>query len=444
MPTNASAVRRLPGTLSVYLRRQVLVIALLGFSAGLPLALSGATLSVWMADSGVALSTIGLLSLAGLPYTFKFLWAPIVDAVGVPLLAPRLGRRRSWLIASQIALMAAIFFLGTRDPLASPWAIGLGALLVAAASATQDIVIDAYRVESLGASEQAAGMASYVAAYRIGMLASGAGVLAFTAWVELSGAPKAAAWALGYGLAAVLVIVGMLATLLGATPGESRAPEGDGPAGRRIAATAVDAFSDLLTRKGTLAALAFVVLFKLCDALAGAMAGPFVLALGYDKLTYAGIVKGVGLAASLGGGFLGGLVASALTMGQALWLAAVLQMASNLAFVWLAGVAPTSGALTLAITVENLTGGIGTVIFVAYLSSLCQSPAHTATQYALLTALASVGRTFFASSAGYAAQALGWPLFFLATTAAALPSLAVLAWLGARGHLAPVPGRPEQ
>lgn len=436
-PTFSGRARR---AFAVYLRPQVLVIALLGFSAGLPLALSGATLSVWMADSGVSLETIGLLSLAGLPYTFKFLWAPLVDTVDPPLLrrwpGRQLGRRRGWLVFSQLCLMAAIVYLGTRDPIASPWAIGLGALMVAAASATQDIVIDAYRVESLAAGEQAAGMAGYVAAYRIGMLASSAGVLAVTAWLELSGVPKQAAWSLGYGLAAALVVVGMVATRLGALPRvEQRSGLGDSAA-RRIAASAVTAFTEFLGRGGALATLAFVVLFKLCDALAGAMTGPFVLALGYDKLTYAGIVKGVGLAASLAGGFAGGLLAGALTMRRALWLGAALQMASNLAFVWLAGVAPTAGALAFAIVIENFTGGIGTVIFVAYLSALCQSPAHTATQYALLTALASVGRTLFASSAGYAAAALGWPLFFLATTAAALPSLLVLAWLGARGHLA--------
>lgn len=442
-----TAPRHVPA-LAVYLRPQVLVIALLGFAAGLPLALSGATLAVWMADSGVKLETIGLLSLAGLPYTFKFLWAPVVDTVDPPFMrrwpGRQLGRRRGWLVFSQLVLMAAIVYLGTRDPIVSPWAIGLGALIVAAASATQDIVIDAYRVESLDGSEQAAGMASYVAAYRIGMLASGAGVLAVTAWLELSGVSKQAAWALGYGLAAALLVVGMVATRLGVSPRIEQTDHLGQSAGKRIAASAVSAFTEFLGHGGAVAALAFVVLFKLSDALAGAMTGPFVLALGYDKLTYAGIVKGVGLAASLGGGFLGGLLAGALTMSQALWLAAVLQMASNLVFVWLAGVPPSSSALAVAIVTENLTGGIGTVIFVAYLSALCRSPAHTATQYALLTALASTGRTLFASSAGYAAQALGWPLFFLATTVAAIPSLVVLAWLGARGHLAGLAIRQPQ
>src|SRR5262249_30306985 len=169
---------------AVYVRPRVGIVLLLGFSAGLPLALSGETLRVWMADRGVDLATIGLISLAGVPYTIKFFWAPVVDALPVPFLSAHLGRRRGWLVASQLLLMATILLLGTRDPLASPLLVGLCALLVAFASATQDIVIDAYRVEILPTEEQAAGMASYVAAYRVGMLASGAGVIALAASLE--------------------------------------------------------------------------------------------------------------------------------------------------------------------------------------------------------------------------------------------------------------------
>ena len=211
-PSTASSVW------GVYLRGPVLIVLLLGFSAGLPLALSGATLTVWLADRGVGLGSIGLLSLAGLPYTFKFLWAPLVDAVDVPVLSRLLGRRRAWMLASQCVLLGTIVFLGTRDPLAAPLMIGLGAVLVAAASATQDIVIDAYRVESLGVDEQAAGMASYVAAYRIGMLVSGAGVVGLTAWLEAKGFAKTTTWPIAYAVCALFVAVGMLAVLLGREP----------------------------------------------------------------------------------------------------------------------------------------------------------------------------------------------------------------------------------
>jgi PAT family beta-lactamase induction signal transducer AmpG len=441
--------------ISVYLRPRVLVVVLLGFSAGLPLALSGETLRVWLADRGVDLGTIGLLTLAGLPYTIKFLWAPVVDALHVPWLTRRLGHRRGWLAASQLLLMAAIVFLGTRDPMAAPWMIGLGAVLVAFASATQDIVIDAYRVESLPTDEQAAGMAGYVAAYRIGMLVSGAGVIGLTAWLEAQGLGREVVWPLAYTVAAAMVVVGLAAVLLGREPAAREAaeavaeaqseaqseakPEAKSDAATRVFRAARGAFSEFLSRDAALAVLAFVILYKLCDALAGTMTAPFVITgMGYDKGTYAAIVKGVGLAALLIGGFAGGAVARALPLAAALWLGAVLQLVSNLAFVWLYFQPVGAGALTAAIVVENFTGAIGTVIFVAYLSALCNSPLHTATQYALLTALASTGRTFLSSGTGYLVNAIGWPLFFIATAAAALPALALMALLQRRGHFAPL------
>lgn len=429
----------LASALTVYLRPRVLIVLLLGFSAGLPLALSGETLRVWMADRGVDLGTIGLLSLAGLPYTFKFLWAPVVDAIDVPLLSRLLGRRRGWLIAAQLLLMAAILFLGTRDPLVSPVMVGMAALLVAFASATQDIVIDAYRVESLDTSEQAAGMASYVAAYRIGMLASGAGVIALAAWFESTGLDKTTIWRLAYTCAAALVLVGLVASLLAREPGREAEQETSEPVAAvvqrpSIFETARTAFSDFFSKDAAIAILAFVVLYKLCDALAGTMTAPFVLSLGYDKASYAAIVKGVGLAALLVGGFAGGAIARTLPLATSLLLGAILQMVSNLAFVWLGYQERSSEALAVAIIVENFAGAIGTVIFVAYISALCRNPLHTATQYALLTALASTGRTMLSSGSGFAVEALGWPMFFIGTGLAALPSLALLLWLQRRQH----------
>ena len=420
--------------LTVYLRPSVLVIMLLGFSAGLPLALSGETLRVWMSDRGVDLGTIGLLALAGLPYTLKFIWAPVVDAWQVPGLSRHFGRRRAWLIASQLVLMAAIVFLGTRDPINAPWMIGLGALIVAFASATQDIVIDAYRVQSLPVDEQAAGMAGYVAAYRIGMLASGAGIIGLSAWLESFGLSKEAVWPLAYAAAALLVLVGLFAAIVAREPKTdiNEAPQGS-PI-QRLYVTARDSFSEFFVRDAALAILLFVVLFKLCDALAGTMTAPFVLSLGYTKAMYAAIVKGVGLAALLVGGFAGGAIARALPLVTALWIAAFLQMFSNLAFIWLGYQTPSAEALTVAIIVENFCGAIGTVIFVAYLSALCRNPLHTATQYALLTALASTGRTLFSAGTGFAAQELGWPLFFLGTSLTAIPALMLMVWLQGRGH----------
>jgi PAT family beta-lactamase induction signal transducer AmpG len=435
-PTDKSLQTAVLAALSVYLRPGVLIVLLLGFSSGLPLALSGETLRVWMADRGVDLGTIGLLTLAGLPYTLKFLWAPVVDAWDVPYLSRRLGRRRGWLVGTQLLLMGTIVFLGTRDPLSAPLMVGLAALLVAFASATQDIVIDAFRVQSLPADQQAAGMASYVAAYRVGMLASGAGVIGLSAWLETQGLSKEAIWPIAYAGAALLVLVGLVAALLAREPASA---EADAAAVRaepikRFFDTAKGAFVDFFKRDAALAILVFVVLFKLCDALAGAMTAPFVLSLGYTKAEYAAIVKGVGLAALLAGGFAGGAVARALPMLSTLWLAAIIQMMSNLVFVWLGSQETSPWALTIAIMIENFSGAIGTVIFVAYLSALCRNPLHTATQYALLTAFASTGRTLFSSGTGFAAQTLGWPAFFVTTALAALPALVLMTWLGKRGH----------
>jgi len=427
-------------TLAVYLRPRVLIVMFLGFSSGLPLALSGSTLLVWMREAGVDLGTIGLFALVGTPYTLKFIWAPVVDALGVPFLTRWFGRRRGWLVFSQLLLIAAIVLLAFCDPSVSPLLVALGALLVAAAAATQDIVIDAFRVESLDENEQAAGMASFVAAYRVGMLASTVGALYVVSGLEWWGAAKSLAWTGGYLAMAALVVIGMVTALLATEPERSQAAEtaqaaqtSEDPL-RRVIRSAYEAFSEFLSRDFALAVLAFVVLFKLCDAFAGTMTAPFVIDLGFTRTDYANIVKGVGLAATLIGGFAGGAVALRYSLATSLWIGAVLQTFSNLAFYWLALSGTSYMALTLAIIAENFTSAIGTVIFVAYLSALCKSPLHTATQFALLTALSAVGRTYLSAGAGYLAQTAGWPMFFLLSIATALPSFVLLAWLQQRGH----------
>src|SRR5580704_1457037 len=203
-------------TLAVYLKRRVLIVMFLGFSSGLPLALSGSTLLVWMTESGVNLGTIGLFALVDTPYTIKFLWAPLIDALDVPVLSRRFGRRRGWLLLSQFLLIGAIVFLATCDPAGSPLIVAFGALLVATTSATQDVIVDAFRVESLDESEQAAGMASYVAAYRIGMLASTAGALFLVSGFQSVGLDQHAAWRAGYMVMAALVLIGIATTLAAA------------------------------------------------------------------------------------------------------------------------------------------------------------------------------------------------------------------------------------
>ena len=422
----------------VYLQSRVLVVMFLGFSSGLPLALSGSTLLVWVSENGVDLGTIGLFTLVGTPYTLKFLWAPLVDALHVPLLTRWLGRRRGWLVFTQLLLMAAILCLAFTDPARSPFLVALGALLVATASATQDIVVDAFRVESLPESEQAAGMASYVAAYRIGMVASTAGALFLVTGFEHAGLPRLEAWMASFATMAALVIVGIVTVLLAKEPAATSAPEtmaaDEAPSLRRVTEAAFGAFREFLTRREALTVLAFVMLFKFTDAFAGAMTVPFIIDVGFTRNDYAIIVKGVGLAATLLGGFAGGFLARAFSLITCLWIGGLLQAVSNLTFTWLALIGPEQWALTVAVTIEQFTGAIGTVIFVAYLSALCNSPLHTATQYALLTALASVGRIYLSSTAGYVAAATGWPMFFAVSVLVAIPSLILLLWLQRSGH----------
>jgi PAT family beta-lactamase induction signal transducer AmpG len=423
--------------LAVYLQPRVLIVLFLGFSSGLPLALSGSTLLIWMREANVDLTTIGLFALVGTPYTIKFLWAPLVDALHVPFLTRQFGRRRGWLLLSQFALMIAIVVLALADPALSPVAVAAGALLVATASATQDIVVDAFRVESLPENEQAAGMASYVAAYRIGMLVSTAGALFIVSGFEGLGFVKPSAWKWGYVVMAGMVVIGMITTLVATEPEQSRradAETADESPLQRLVQGAMGAFVEFLSRKDAWAALAFVVLFKFTDAFSGAMTAPFVIDLGFTRNDYAGIVKGVGLAATLLGGFAGGFVARAFSLSASLWIGGVLQAIANLSFSWLAIVGVNEWALAAAITAENFTSAIGTVIFVAYLSALCRNPLHTATQYALLTALAAVGRTYLSATAGYVAKATGWPAFFAICVLVAIPSLILLLWLQRRGH----------
>ncbi len=421
----------------MYLQPRVLIVLFLGFSSGLPLALSGSTLLVWMRETGVDLGTIGLFALVGTPYTLKFLWAPLVDALHVPYFTKALGRRRGWLVLAQILLIGAILLQALADPAKSPLFVALAALLVATMSSTQDIVVDAFRVESLPESEQAAGMAAYVAAYRIGMLISTAGALFIVSGFEGTGIARSAAWMWGYVVMAAMVLIGTITALAATEPAQSlRAEQAtrQESAAARVWHAASGAFSEFLTRQDALAALAFVVLFKFTDAFSGTMTAPFVIDLGFTRNDYAAIVKGVGLAATLIGGFAGGFVARRYPLATSLWIGGVLQALANLSFSWLALVGVNQWALAFAITAENFTSAIGTVIFVAYLSALCQNPLHTATQYALLTALAAVGRTYLSSGAGYVAKATGWPLFFVICVLVAIPSLVLLAWLQKRRH----------
>ncbi|HUF44024.1 MAG TPA: MFS transporter, partial [Aestuariivirgaceae bacterium] len=420
-----SLARRTIAAASVYLDRQVIVVTVLGFSAGLPLALTTSTLLFWMTDVGVDLTTVGLYALVGLPYTLKFLWAPFVDAWRVPVLSRLLGRRRGWLFSTQLLLVVAIVMLGGLDPLKSPLLIAFAAMFVAAVSATQDIVIDAYRVESLGPDQQAAGVGGYVMAYRLALLVSSAGVVGIVGFLEAGGASAEGIWFYGYAAAAGLIVLGMAAVMAGREPWlpESAEPETAAAAlsATRPLVVAIKALGDMFRMPMAAAVLLFVLLFRFTDAFAGIMIGPFVADMGYEKQAYAAIVKGVGTAAVLAGGLIGGMLAKALPLTTTLWIAGILQMTTNLAFSWISLQGVDNTALALGIVVDNIASGVATVIFIAYLSTLCANPLHTATQFALLTALASTGRTVLSASAGWSADTFGWFWFFGVSALVGIP-----------------------
>ncbi|MBF0613821.1 MAG: AmpG family muropeptide MFS transporter [Magnetococcales bacterium] len=408
--------------LAVYLEPRVAVILMLGFVSGLPLALTMSTLSLWLAESGVSKSSIAVFALAGMPYTFKFLWSPLVDRMSVPGLTRRLGQRRGWAVLTQVALMGSILALGASDPARDPFWTGVFALLVAFWSATQDIVIDAYRVEILDERQYGAGAAMSVLGYRLGMLVSGAGALYLATWWG---------WFAAYAVMAGLMGVGLVVMLFNPEPGrplsplEQTQPRAFGWHERVrvwIRSAVIAPFAEFMGRPGWFLTLLFILLYKFGDALAGVMSAPFYLEMGFSKIEIANVTKLFGLVAVLAGGVFGGILTARLGITRALILCGLLQMFSNLMFVLLAQTGHSMSMLVVTIAVENVAGGMGTSAFVAYLSRLCHV-AYTATQYALLSSFMAFGRTLLASGGGWLAEQLSWSAFFLLTTLAAVPGL---------------------
>jgi PAT family beta-lactamase induction signal transducer AmpG len=431
MPAEATPetgrVRGWLDSLAIYYDRRMLVIFLMGFSSGLPLLLGFSTLSYWLATADVDKTTIGLFALVATPYAFKFAWAPLLDHVPLPGITRLLGRRRGWILTIQVLMMAAIVALGATDPTADPELTALAAVAVAFFSASQDIVIDAYRIEVLEDDEQGAGSAATQAGYRFGLLAAGAGALALSDFIS---------WFWVYLTMAVLVLIGMVAVLIGPEP---RAVVADvQPAGHdsdrveRIARflkhAAVDPFLDFMTRPAWIAILLFALLYKFGDAIGGVMANPFYHDIGFSGVEIASVSKVLGVVATLVGVFVGGVMVARWGIFQALLVGGILQAVTNLLFAAQAAVGYDVGFLALVIGADNFTGGLGSAAFVAYLSSLC-NVAYTGTQYALLTSLMAFGRTVMSSGGGWLADQLDWFVFFVATTALAIPGLLLLLWL---------------
>jgi PAT family beta-lactamase induction signal transducer AmpG len=422
---------------AVYLERRLIFVFVMGFASGLPLALSAGTLAIWLTEAGVSLAAIGLFAAAGTPYSVKFLWAPLIDRVPLPLLSRLLGRRRSWMVMIQALLMVAVIMLGLTRPEEAPLITAAFALLVAFLSASQDIVIDAYRIEILKPEQQGAGAAMTQAGYRFGMIASGAGAL-YLADEKTAGL----SWSIVYVVMAALVVIGMIAAILAPEPRAEQPKPGRGVK-VWVREAVVDPFGEFIARNGIHAAaliLAFILLYKLGDAFAGVMANPFYIKIGFSKAEIASVSKIFGVLATLAGVFLGGVVVARFGVLMSLFGCGILQMLSNLMFAAQAAVGADVGFLVLTIGIENLSGGMGSAAFVAYLSLLCNT-AYTGTQYALFSSFMAVGRTWLSASSGWVAEQTDWVTFFIISTVIALPGLLMLIWMTRRFPMAAQSGQ---
>ncbi len=398
------------------LTQRMLVSLLMGFSCGLPLLLTITVLQAWMQEVGVDIKVIGLFSLVGLPYTLKFLWAPVLDRFTISLL----GRRRGWLLLFQILLMLAIVGLGLTDPKVNPVLVAGVAFLVTFFSASQDIVVDAYRREDLADNELGLGSSLYVNGYRVGMLLAGSGGLIMADHIPFS---------LVYLILAAAMLVGIITTCCCREPEMTHGTPAD------FKEAVVGPFIDYFTRPGALLLLAFILFYKIGDQMATTMTMPFYLEIGFSKTEIGTIVKLFGFWATIGGGFLGGLILLKWGILRSLWIFGILQAVSTAGFALLANLPPTLSLLAGVIAFENLSGGMGTAAYVAYKASLTNKK-FTATQYALLSSLMGVPRVLAAAPTGYAVSALGWSSFFIFCTLAALPGLLLLFWISRDEHRA--------
>lgn len=390
---------------------KMLVMLLTGFSSGLPLLLIGSTLKFWMREEGLDLTTIGFFGLVGLPYTLKFLWAPVMDR----LVSSALGRRRGWMLGTQIALMITIASLALTQPAIHLSTLAALCVLVAFFSASQDIVLDAYRRESLSDEELGIGSSMFIYGYRLGMLTAGALALFLADQESLS-------WNAVYFIMGAMMIIGILTTWYAPEPTIPASP----PASWQEAITGP--FLEFFSRPGALMMLLFILLYKVGDSMASEMLSPFMVDLGVSKTDYAMIVKVFGMIALMAGGLIGGLVVYRLGIVPSLFILGFLQMISTAGFVILAYTGNHLPTLTAVIAFETISSGLGQTAFVAFMASLTNKR-FTATQYALLTSFMGIPRVFAGSTTGILATWLGWEGFFLLCTLIALPGLFLIPYL---------------
>ena len=419
--------------LRVYLEPASLRMLLLGFSAGLPLLLVFGTLSFWLREAGIDRSTIGYLSWVGLAYGFKWAWSPLVDRLPIPLLTRWLGRRRSWLLLSQSVIMVALVCMALTDPKLSLAPIVWAALAVAFGSATQDIALDAYRIESAGTERQAALAATYQTGYRLAMIWAGAGVLWIAARAEVANTAlyQQGAWQTAYLTMAASMLLGMATVLLSPEPVHPViAPARNAAQWLRDALVAP--FADFITRYRWQAALllGLIAVYRISDVVMGIMANPFYVDMGYTKDEVAAVTKVYGVIMTLVGAFAGGALAMRFGVMRILMLGAVLSASSNLLFAWLAGHGHDVRALVLVVSADNLSSGIASAAFIAYLSGLTNVQ-YSATQYALFSSLMLLLPKFLAGFSGKYVDSFGYENFFVATALLGVPVL-LLIWLASR------------
>jgi len=392
--------------IKIFLSRRMLVAFVMGFNSGLPLLLTMSVLQAWMTDAGVDLTVIGLFALVGLPYTLKFLWAPFLDRFTLPFL----GRRRGWLLVAQIALTASIAGLGQSDPLQNPWLLAFAAFLVTFFSASQDIVIDAYRREDLSDEELGLGSSLYINGYRVGMLLASGGGLIMADHMDFS---------MVYLILAGCMLPGIIATLL--------TPEPATPAGtpRTMREAVIAPLVEYFSRHSAIWILVFILLYKVGDTMASSMTTPFYLDIGFSKSEIGAVVKLFGFWATIAGGLAGGILMLRLGINRSLWVFGFLQAVSTAGFALLANVGYSVPLLSAVIAFENLSSGMGTAAYAAFMASITNKK-FTATQYALLTSLMGVPRVLASAPTGFLAKNVGWETFFIACALIAIPGMLLL------------------
>ena len=432
-----------------YLDRRVALMLALGFSCGLPLLLVAGTFTARLATADIDIKAIGLFAYLMLPYSFKFLWAPFVDAIDVPVLSRRLGRRRAWMVLSQICVALALLVMAASDPIGSLPVLGAAAFLMAFSAATQDIVIDAWRIESTPVERQGMMLAAYQLGYRLALITAGAGALVLVAWIagpeaaqgaQASPAVKAAmsqGWQVAYLAMAALMLVGLTASLLAPAPPETAAEKRREPFhfGRAIKAP----IADLYRRKGPvlIALLALVAFYRLPDFVSGVMANPFYIKMGYTLPQIAAVSKLYGIWVGMLGAFVGGWAIVRFGLFPVLVVGAIIGAASNLGFSWLAMGPPEVWRLTVAISIDNFSGTFAGTALMAYMSSLT-GLGFAATQYALLSSLYALPGKLVSGLSGFMVAAWGFPVFFAMTAAVGIP-VVILCLVFGRGTDEPAP-----